>query len=146
MCFIAHVGSLFQPSEPKKGFLGPQPFQRAPFLVDSCLDRNICIWGVQIVAITAHNEPCSWRKCLKTSFWGPFGGQKCPLRGLWECQNGIKTSKKVEPSQISIWRSFKLLFDLSDHCEVFKGSKRAFLGQIRPRWAPHGIPKVPGSV
>ena len=31
---------------------------------------------------------------------------------------------------------FKLLFDLSDHCEVFKGSKSAVLGQIRPRWAP----------
>ena len=53
----------------------------------------------------------------------------------------MKTSKKVEPTQISIWRSFKLLFDLSDHCEVFKGSKSAVLGQIRPRWAPMKSPK-----
>ena len=53
----------------------------------------------------------------------------------------MKTSKKVEPTQISIWRSFKLLFDLSDHCEVFKGSKRAVLGQKRPRWAPMESPK-----
>jgi hypothetical protein len=30
--------------------LGPNPFQRAPFLVRSCFDRNIGMWGVQIIA------------------------------------------------------------------------------------------------
>ena len=41
MCLIVHIGSLLQPPGPKRGFLGPKPFQRAPFLVDSCFDWNI---------------------------------------------------------------------------------------------------------
>ena len=63
-----------------------------------------------------------------TSFWEPLRGQKCPLRGIWECQNGTKASEKVDPTQISIWRSFKLLSSLSDLCHDFKGSKKAVLG------------------
>ena len=50
MCFIVHIGSLFQPPGPKRRFLGPNPFQRGPFLVGSSFDRNIGMWGVQIVA------------------------------------------------------------------------------------------------
>ena len=53
----------------------------------------------------------------------------------------MKVNEKVETTQIRIWRSFKLLFALSDHCEVFKGSRKAVLGQIRPRWAPREFPK-----
>ena len=46
MCLIAYVGSLLQPPGPKRRV----PFQRGPFLVGSCFDRNIGMWGVQIVA------------------------------------------------------------------------------------------------
>ena len=53
----------------------------------------------------------------------------------------MKASEKEEPTQISIWRSLKLLFSLSDHCQVFKGSKKAVLGKIRTHWAPRESPK-----
>ena len=46
----AHIGSLFQPPGPKRRLLGPTPFKRGPFLVGCCFDRNIGMWGVQIVA------------------------------------------------------------------------------------------------
>ena len=109
----------------------PGAFHRAPFLVGSCFIQNIGMWGVQIVATEFSddftqlqlylNHPVG--ETVQIIIWGPIIGQKCPLRGPWECQNGMKASKKEEPTQISIWRSFKLLFSLSDHCQVFKGSK-----------------------
>ena len=48
--FGKNLGSFFQPSGPKRHFLGPNSFQRGPFLVGSCFDRNIGMLGVQIVA------------------------------------------------------------------------------------------------
>ena len=103
------------------------------------------MWGVQIVA-TEFSDDFTQLQLITSHAVGEkdqkhhFGGQKSPLRGLWECQHVMKTSKKMEPTQITISRSFKLLFDLSDYCEVFKGSKRTVLGQIRSRWAPMESP------
>ena len=50
MCLIAYVGSLTLPTGPERRFVGPNPFQMGPSLVGSCFDRNIGMWGVQIVA------------------------------------------------------------------------------------------------
>ena len=36
--------------------MGPNPFQRAPFLVGSCFIQNIGIWDVQIVATELSND------------------------------------------------------------------------------------------
>ena len=47
---IAHIGSLSNHQGPKGTFWAPIPFRRGPFLVESCFDRNIVMWGVQIVA------------------------------------------------------------------------------------------------
>ena len=87
MCLIAYVGSLFQPPGPKRRFLGPNPFQMGPFLVGSCFDRNIGMWGVQIVATEFSdgfrqlqlilNHPAG--ETVQNVILGPFRGQKCPF-------------------------------------------------------------------
>ena len=87
MCLIAHIGSLFQPPGPKRRFLGPNPFQMGPFLVGSCFDRNIGMWGVQIVATEFSddfrqlqlilNHPAG--ETVQNVILGPFRGQKCPF-------------------------------------------------------------------
>ena len=50
MGLITHIDPFSSHQGPKRAFLGPNPYQRAPFLVRSCFDRNIGMWGVQIVA------------------------------------------------------------------------------------------------
>ena len=50
MGLITHIDPFSSNQGPKRAFLGPNPYQRAPFLVRSCFDRNIGMWGVQIVA------------------------------------------------------------------------------------------------
>ena len=87
MCLIAHIGSLFQPPGPKRSFLGPNPIQRGPILVGSSFDRNIGMWGVQIVATEFSddfrqlqlilNHPVG--EIVQKHHLGPFRGQKCPF-------------------------------------------------------------------
>ena len=87
MCLIAHIGSLFQPPGPKRHFLGPNPFQRGPFLVGSCFDRNIGMWGVQIVATEFSDD---FRQ-LQLILNHPDGEtvQKHHFGGLLEAKNAL---------------------------------------------------------
>ena len=128
----------FATTRDQKGHFGPQSLSEGSILgrklfwskhrhVGCPVRRNGILWWCY--AITAHIEPSSWIKRPKTSFWGPFRGHKCPLRGPWECQNGMKVNEKVETTQIRIWRSFKLLFALSDHVRSSKGLERLFWGR-----------------
>ena len=68
------------------GFLGPNPFQRAPFLVRSCFDRNIGMWGVQIVAMEFSDD---FRQ-LQLILNHPVGEavQKHHFGGLLEAKTG----------------------------------------------------------
>ena len=87
MGLITHIDPFSSNQGPKRAFLGPNPYQRAPFLVRSCFDRNIGMWGVQIVATEFSND---FRQ-LQLILNHPDGEiiQKHHFGGLSEAKNAL---------------------------------------------------------
>ena len=136
MCFIVHSGSLFQPPGPKRRFLGPNPFQRGPFLVGSCFDRNIGMWGVQIVATEFSDD---FRQ-LQLILNHPVGEnvQKHNFGGLLEAKNVLL---KADPQ--SNWKCLKRYYsNIVKPCRVFC----AVLGIRGVSWGAQKVFSQLGSV
>ena len=87
MGLITHIDPFSSHQGPKRAFLGPNPYQRAPFLVRSCFDRNIGMWGVQIVATEFYDD---FRQ-LQIILNHPDGEtvQKHHFGGLLEAKNAL---------------------------------------------------------
>ena len=87
MGLITHIDPFSSHQGPKRVFLDPNPYQRAPFLVRSCFDRNIGMWGVQIVATEFSDD---YRQ-LQLILNHPDGEivQKHHFGGLLEAKNAL---------------------------------------------------------
>ena len=130
MCLIAHIGSLFQPPGPKRRFLGPNPFQRGPFLVGSCFDRNIGMWGVQIVATEFSDD---FRQ-LQLILNHPVGEivQKHHFGGLLEAKNALLGSLVAQKRP-----------DTRPKCVVTIIPAQS--DQLGPNMVPGGPPRTSGT-